>query len=184
MKEIRGSVGCFSQKWELSVICSRSLAETRPKWVHNLFTLFSGIALKSNYGFNKVWATRAAHISPRQQTACWSWAEGCCCRGKVKYLGFHKTLMNIKITERQIRLMISVFFFFLTNLLKRLKPTVNVSINKYSVFIKAWCISFLCASGLHWCPKTIKTHQWATLLHWVTCYFNSIPQTTSRRHKY
>lgn len=64
----RSSVGCLSQKWELCVICTLSLAETRPKWVHNLFTLFSGIALKSNYGFNKVWTTRAAHISPPQTT--------------------------------------------------------------------------------------------------------------------
>lgn len=48
---------------------------------------------------------------------------------------------------------------------------------------------FLCVTGLHVCLKTVKSHQWATLLHWLTwfvttmthtaLYFDSVPFTAS-----
>ncbi len=66
---------------------------------------------------------------------------------------------------------------------------------KYCLSIKAWYIFFFCAKELHCYPKSIKIHQWATLLHWVTCsfitmnthtvvYFDSIPHTPSCFPKY
>ncbi len=55
----------------------------------------------------------------------------------------------------------SIFFLLSINPMCRPKPTMNT----YCVFIKAWCIFFLWAIELH-CPKTMKTHQWATLFTW------------------
>lgn len=53
----------------------------------------------------------------------------------------------------------------------------------------------LCAAEPRWCPKAMKTHQWATLLHWGTCssitintyivlYWASVPHTAAWCHKY
>ncbi len=50
-----------------------------------------------------------------------------------------------------------VLFFFLVKKksMKRPKPTMNASTNKYFVCIKSWYIFFLCATE-HCCPKMIK----------------------------
>lgn len=69
-----------------------------------------------------------------------------------------------------------------TNPRKRPKYVCNKCV------FEGWYIPFLCAIELHCCPKMIqKTHQWAALLHWMTCcfttmkiYFHSITQTVNR----
>lgn len=46
--------------------------------------------------------------------------------------------------------------------------TINIS---YYQEFKAWYILFLSAIEFHCCRKLLKTHQWAKLLNWVTCFF-------------
>lgn len=40
--------------------------------------------------------------------------------------------------------------------------------NKYCLCNLVYWSLFSCATYLHYCPKTLKTHIWATTLHWLT----------------
>ncbi len=79
--------------------------------------------------------------------------------------------MHSIFVSEQLKAEILFFFKLSTNATKIQKPTTNLSLK--TVFVKVSYVLSLCAIELHCCltRKLLKTHQWATLLHWLTCSF-------------
>lgn len=69
-----------------------------------------------------------------------------------------------------------LYYVLLSANLKRWEPT-NHALSQLTRFVSAAKKKnpvyslFLCAKTLHCCPNLSQTHNWATLLYWVTCFF-------------